>query len=131
MTNGNNYLVDTNILIAFFKSDLQVIERFRKLNNINIPCISIGELYFGFYKSEKVEENIDMLSNALFQYNICDITLKTTAFYGKIKLQLKKLGNPIPQNDIWIAAIAQENDLIIATRDKHFLDLGFIKTEYW
>lgn len=41
------------------------------------------------------------------------------------------MGRPIPENDIWIAAIAKENDLIVVTRDKHLKNIDFIATEEW
>lgn len=33
--------------------------------------------------------------------------------------QLQFSKEPIPENDIWIVAIAKENDMVIVTRDKH------------
>ncbi len=51
--------------------------------------------------------------------------------YALIKSQLKNCGNPIPENDVWIAAIAEEQDMTIVTRDKHLLLLNFIKSEQW
>jgi len=37
----------------------------------------------------------------------------------------------IPQNDIWIAAIAQQYDLTLVTRDEHFREVGQLKVEVW
>jgi predicted nucleic acid-binding protein len=39
---------------------------------------------------------------------------------GRINAQLHKAGKTIPQNDIWIAAVALEHNLPVATRDEHF-----------
>ena len=39
--------------------------------------------------------------------------------YAKIRVSLKKKGRPIPENDIWIAAICVVNEVPIATRDAH------------
>ena len=30
------------------------------------------------------------------------------------------MGRPIPENDVWIAAMARQYDLPVATRDAHF-----------
>ena len=51
--------------------------------------------------------------------------------YGNIKSILRKKGTPIPENDIWIAALAQRNELIIVTRDKHFKQIESITIENW
>ncbi len=39
---------------------------------------------------------------------------------GKIFVQLKRAGTPVPDNDLWIAALALEHDLTLITRDRHF-----------
>ena len=51
--------------------------------------------------------------------------------YGKIKNQLKEKGQPIPENDIWIAAIAQQYDLTLVTDDLHFDTITGLKIEKW
>jgi tRNA(fMet)-specific endonuclease VapC len=55
----------------------------------------------------------------------------TAKFYGSIKAALRKKGKPIPENDIWIAAIAQQYDLILITRDNHFSEIDNLNTELW
>ena len=40
--------------------------------------------------------------------------------YARVRLKLKKSGNPIPENDIWIAAICLELDLPLISQDGHF-----------
>jgi tRNA(fMet)-specific endonuclease VapC len=44
--------------------------------------------------------------------------------YGKINAQLHKAGKPIPQNDVWIAAVALEYNLPVATRDRQLRICG-------
>jgi len=125
------YLIDTNIMIAYFKQDIAIMEKFHTINDLYIPSITIGELYLGAHLSLKVEKNINNINNLLYQFKILNVTQNTAQNYGSIKATLRKTGKPIPENDIWIAAIAKEHDLIIATRDKHFLSLDFIQTESW
>ncbi len=50
--------------------------------------------------------------------------------YGEIKNLLKEKGKPIPENDIWIAAIAKEHNLVLITKDKHFRLVDDIKIWY-
>jgi len=40
-------------------------------------------------------------------------------------------GNPIPENDIWIAALANQYDLIIATNDQHLNLIDSVTVESW
>ena len=59
----------------------------------------------------------------------CDET--TAQEYGRIKTALKAKGRPIPDNDIWIAAIAKQYSLVLATRDQHFSEVEGLLTETW
>jgi len=47
-----------------------------------------------------------------------------------IKASLRRKGKPIPENDIWIAALALQHDLIVATRDAHFNEVDSLLTEH-
>jgi tRNA(fMet)-specific endonuclease VapC len=64
--------------------------------------------------------------NAFFP---CD--LETAGWFGIIKDQLRRKGSLIPDNDIWIAAVAMQRGLILATRDSHFDEIESLQTERW
>jgi tRNA(fMet)-specific endonuclease VapC len=55
----------------------------------------------------------------------------TTEHFGQIKAELSKLGKPIPDNDLWIAAIARQHGLPVATRDAHFTHVPGLQTLSW
>lgn len=55
----------------------------------------------------------------------------TAREYGLIKDQLRKKGRPIPENDIWIAAVARQKDFVLATRDAHFFEIENLEVENW
>jgi len=59
----------------------------------------------------------------------CDT--ETAREYGQIKNSLRAKGKPIPENDIWIAAIAIQYDLTLVTRDGHFTEIEGLATETW
>jgi tRNA(fMet)-specific endonuclease VapC len=44
----------------------------------------------------------------------------TSLKYGRVRAQLAQAGTPIPENDIWIAAVALEHQLPLSARDVHF-----------
>ena len=62
----------------------------------------------------------------LQNYNILAPDVKTGELYGSIKTVLKNKGKPIPENDIWIAAIAIQFNLPLFTSDKHFKEIDNI-----
>lgn len=45
---------------------------------------------------------------------------ETAEHYARLFVQLKHARTPIPANDLWIAALVLENDLVLITRDRHF-----------
>ncbi|WP_375560441.1 type II toxin-antitoxin system VapC family toxin [Bernardetia sp. OM2101] len=129
---SGKFLLDTNILIALFKHEKAIIEKLSEQNNICYTSfITIGELYYGAFNSFKIEENLLQLSKLRQVIPILKSSDTTSMLYGKIKTGLKKKGKPIPENDIWIAALAKEHDLILVTRDKHFEEIEDLKVEKW
>ena len=65
------------------------------------------------------------------RYNVLYIDEASARAYGNIKASLRKKGTPIPENDIWIAALAHRSELIIVTRDSHFKEIESISIENW
>lgn len=55
----------------------------------------------------------------------------TAWIYGEVRNHLRLKARPIPENDLWIAAIAIQHGLTLATRDEHFNDVDDLKRENW
>ncbi len=49
-----------------------------------------------------------------------ELTVNASKVFAQLKANLKRNGTPVPENDIWIAAVAIENDLPLFTTDNHF-----------
>lgn len=128
---GNNVLLDTNIISAWLKGESAIADKIDNSTATYIPVIVVGELYYGAQYSTNVEKNISNILKVTTRYDVLHIDKNTAASYGIIKAALRKKGKPIPENDIWIAAIAQQYDLILITRDKHFLEIDNLNTELW
>jgi tRNA(fMet)-specific endonuclease VapC len=128
---GNKVLLDTNIVSALLKGESIIADNLDKSEAIYIPIIVVGELYYGASFSSQVEKNIAGLKNITSRYQILSLDEETTIVYGHIKTALRKKGKPIPENDIWIAAIAMQHNLSLATRDKHFTEISTISLVAW
>ena len=48
---------------------------------------------------------------------------ETAEQYAHLFVQLKRAGTPIPDNDLWIAALALEHGLTLIPRDRHFRNI--------
>lgn len=55
----------------------------------------------------------------------------TSERYGQVKAELAGIGKLIPENDIWIAAMARQFDLPLVTRDQHFASVLALNTLAW
>lgn len=117
---SGKFLLDTNIVIAFFAEDEDVLENMQEADEFSIPSVVLGELYFGARKSSNSEQNIQRIDELASNTNILACDIETARHYGRIKLELRQKGKPVPENDIWIAAIAQQHELNVVSRDKHF-----------
>lgn len=131
MNLSGKYLLDTNIAIALFAGDLLVQEKVRNAEYIVAVPPVIGELCFGAQKSNRVMENLHKIDILVQQSLVFPCDLETAQWYGIIKNQLRRKGSPIPDNDLWIAAIAMQHDLILVTRDAHFDEVESLQTERW
>lgn len=124
-------LVDTNVIVAFLERDISVRQRFAEAEAIFVPSIAIGELYYGAYKSSRVAANLARLDEFVTRYTVFGCDEVTAVFYGQIKSVLRAKGRPIPENDIWIAAIALQYELTLVSRDTDFLYIDGLPLESW
>ena len=106
--NGSHILIDTNIVIALFAGESGIQTRLAAAPEVFVPTIVIGELQYGARRSGRAAENIRRVEEfAAFNVVLpCDAA--TAPLYGDIKAVLQSKGTPIPENDIWIAAIARQ-----------------------
>jgi tRNA(fMet)-specific endonuclease VapC len=89
---------------------------------LHIPFVVLGELRAGFSLGKKGPANERVLQRFLAKpgVEILYPTDATTRSYASLYRQLREQGTPIPTNDLWIAALVVENDLVLCTRDGHF-----------
>lgn len=128
---GNRFALDTNIVSAWLKGEGPIADKIDAAESVFLPIIVIGELYYGAGFSSQVAKNTQDIKKITERYPLLSIDEDTTIIYGSIKTGLRKKGTPIPENDIWIAAIAIQNDLTLTTRDKHFNEIEGLSLIAW
>ena len=117
-------LVDTNVIIRLLRSDERSALLFDKADTICVPSIVAGELFYGAENSTRKQENLEIFNDFLAQYDVVEVTLEVSSVYGEIKAQLKRDGISIPENDLWIAAIAKFHNYTLLSFDNHFLNIN-------
>ena len=113
-------LLDTNVVIAIFEGDPDATAYFQKCSEVFLCVPVIGELRYGALASTRVKENLQRLDRFATTMLILSCDPGTTLHYGELKYVQRKKGKPIPDNDIWIAAIARQYGLKVVSRDSHF-----------
>jgi tRNA(fMet)-specific endonuclease VapC len=114
--------LDTNRLTDLFQGDTELARRLGTCDEVWIPLAVLGEIKAGFYGGTQQHRN-EMLLRKLLAKNTVGVLLPsrvTAEHYARLFVQLKRAGTPIPDNDLWIAALVLEHDLLLITRDHHF-----------
>jgi len=114
--------VDTNRYRDFCAGVPEALEQFSIANAIFLPFVTLAELRAGFLCGRLSRKNESVLMRFLNRPRIHLLFAdeNTTHHYARIFLQLRSQGTPIPTNDIWIAALVIEHDLLLYSRDRHF-----------
>ena len=128
---SGSVLLDTNIVIGLFANEPAVLARLSKTDHIFIPSIVLGELYFGAYKWAHPDQNIRRVEEFIATSAVLVCDAATAARYGRIKKALREKDRPLPENDIWIAALAQQHNLTVVSRDQHFTEIENLSIEVW
>jgi tRNA(fMet)-specific endonuclease VapC len=115
-------LLDTSAYVAFKRNNMEVVEIISRAEQILFSPVVLGELMFGFRNGSRFIDNMADLDNFLEHESVslAEIGKITSDRYSRIVFQLKQQGNPIPSNDIWIAAQTMENGADLITFDQHF-----------
>jgi tRNA(fMet)-specific endonuclease VapC len=114
--------LDTNRLTDLFQGDSELADRLGECDEVWLPLMVLAEIKAGFYGGSQQHRNEILLQSFLAKPTV-GIMLparETAEHYARLFVQLKRAGTPIPDNDLWIAALALEHDLQLITRDNHF-----------
>jgi tRNA(fMet)-specific endonuclease VapC len=128
---SGRYLLDTGILITLFADETLVKEKLAQASEVFILSIAVGELYYGVWKSQRRQENIAQVDELVAESVVLSCNVGAARWYGEVKNVLRLKGRPIPENDLWIAAIALEHDLVVATQDAHLEEIDNLKVDRW
>ncbi len=114
--------LDTNRLTDLFRGDSGLADMLGSCDEVWIPLVVLAEIKAGFYGGTEQRRNERLLQRLLAKPTVAVLipTRDTAENYARLFVQLKRAGTPVPDNDLWIAALSLENDLMLVTRDRHF-----------
>ena len=126
---NGSLLLDTNAVIALFTGEPAAAERFESDDAVFLCVHVLGELRYGALASSRVVENLAHLERFTAPIPVLPCDAETVVHYADIRFGLRKRGKPIPENDIWIAAIARQHGLTLLSRDAHFRRIDGLELE--
>lgn len=124
-------ILDTNAVSALFQGEQGLEKILQTSDKHHLPSIVIGEYRFGLLSSRKKKTLTKLLDRLKEESTILGCDAETAEHYAVIRHDLKKQGTPIPENDIWIAALANQHNLKIISRDTHFDYVKSVKNVGW
>lgn len=113
-------LLDTNAVSALFLGTPGIRELLEEDDRHALPVIVVGEYRFGLQRSRSRRELEPLLERLVHESELLVIDDATTRHYEQVREGLRHRGRPLPENDVWIAALAVQHRLTIATLDEHF-----------
>jgi tRNA(fMet)-specific endonuclease VapC len=116
---GNSVALDTTVVIEVLADRAESLTS-QAITEFLLPVPVVGELRYGALNSSRVEENLAEVERLVERCRILDITAATADVYARLRLDLKPKGKPIPENDLWIAALCVEHQVRLAAVDSHF-----------
>ena len=128
---SGKFLLDTNMVIALFANEATIKDNLGDAEEVFVPSIVIGELFYGARKSTRSKENLARIDELALASVVLGCDVETARKYGEIKNDLRSKGHPIPENDIWIAAIAAQHNLTLVSRDAHFDEIIDLNRAIW
>ncbi len=113
-------ILDTNAVSALLAGDAAIADALETSLRHELPVVVLGEYLYGLKRSRHRSTLEPLLARLAAESRVLPADAGTAASYATVRSQLRDAGTPIPENDVWIAALALQHDLPILSRDAHF-----------
>jgi tRNA(fMet)-specific endonuclease VapC len=129
------YMLDTNICIFIIKKrPLPIFEKLEKISGEQV-CLSVvtfAELVYGVERSSSKKLNQEVLDDFISNLLVLPWDTEAARQYGKIRTYLEKIGTPIGNMDLLIAAHALSGKQILVTNNlREFKRVPYLKCVDW
>ena len=128
------YLLDTNTCVYAIKREPRILRRLQEHgpDDFGVSAITVAELWFGAAKSSRPQRTRESADAFLKPFEILPFSSEGAEEYAEIRLQLEKVGQPIGERDLLIAATAKSRRLTVVTHNlREFSRVAGLKVEDW
>lgn len=124
-------ILDTNAVSALFAGDPRLGDLLAADALHHLPVIVMGEYRYGLLHSDRATGLEVLLDTLIRESIVLRVDPKTAESYARVRQGLRRAGTPIPENDIWIAALALQHGEPVVSRDQHFDHVTGIERIAW
>ncbi len=128
------YVLDTDTCIYWLNGDRNIEKKILAagLENVFITAITECELYYGAFKSSRVEKNVEVLKELRRKVKTLHTSAEVAPLYGRIKTNLERAGRVLDDADLLIAAIVVvSKGILITNNTSHFQRIPDVELENW
>jgi tRNA(fMet)-specific endonuclease VapC len=130
-----DYLLDTNAVIMLISRKSEIlVDRVlaAEPGTIAISSVVVHELFYGAYKSSRIEHNLETLRLLLADFPVIELDYNDATVSGSIRATLAAKGTPIGPYDVLIAGQAKARSLTLVTNNrKEFERVNGLEVEDW
>ena len=124
-------ILDTNAVSALLRGDTALAALLEPAERHHLPVIVIGEYRYGLFRSRHRKALQAILETLIRESLVLRVDETTTTYYAAVRDELRDAGRPMPENDVWIAALARQHDQPIVSRDEHFDEIAGTERLGW
>lgn len=124
-------ILDTNAVSALIDGDRSIGEILSVSDRHHLPLAVIAEYQYGLLASRRRGRLRSLFRRLEADSHLLFPDRETADWYAAIRHDLKKQGTPIPEGNLWIAALARQFSLEIVSRDPHFDHVDRVRRLGW
>ena len=113
-------ILDTNAVSALFSGDRAIVGALESADRHHLPVVVIGEYRCGLLRSTARKRMEPLLQTLIHESAVLRVDEATAEIYADVRDELRQAGRPIPENDVWIAALSRQHNEPVLSRDQHF-----------
>jgi len=125
------FALDTNAVSALFEGDAALLARLAPVSRLALPVMVVGEYRYGLLRSRHRKQLAALLDDLVAASELLLVDDETTHVYAQTRERLRAQGRPLPENDVWIAALCRQHSRALVTRDSDFEHVEGLKVISW
>ena len=125
------FALETNAVSALLDGDQALVALLGRADMLSLPVIVVGEYRYGLQRSHHRRQLESLLQQLVAASEVLSVSLETTAVSAQTRERLRARRRPLPENDVWSAALCLEHDLQLVTRDRDFERVEGLRTASW